>query len=57
MLQPHIPNSNRFESSNRFQKSFHLHDNFTTANLEIPNCFQKLFRLHNHFIVDLSAMG
>ena len=57
MLQPHISNLNRFESLNRFQKSFHLHDNFTAANLEIPNCFQKLFRLHNHFIVDLSAMG
>ena len=42
-------NSNRFEILNRFKKSFHLHGNFTTANLEISNPFQKLFRLHGDF--------
>ena len=44
-------NSNRFEISNRFEKSFCLHSNFTTANLEISNTFQKLFRLYGDFTV------
>ena len=42
-------NSKRFEISNRFEKSFCLHGNFTKANLEISNPFQKLFRLHSDF--------
>ena len=42
-------NSNRFEISNHFEKSFHLHSNFTAANLEISNRFQKLFHLHGDF--------
>ena len=41
-------NSNRFEISNRFQKSFCLHGNFIASNLEISNCFQKMFRLHGN---------
>ena len=41
-------NSNGFENSNLFRKSFHLHGNFTTANFEILNPFQKLFRLHTN---------
>ena len=43
-------NSNRFEMSNRFEKLFHLHGNFTASNLEVSNRFQKLFRLHGYFI-------
>ena len=42
-------NSNRSGISERFEKSFRLHGNFTTANLEISNPFQKLFRLHGDF--------
>ena len=42
-------NSNRFEISNYFEKSFRLHVNFTMANLEISNLFQKLFSLHGDF--------
>ena len=38
-----------FEISNRFEKSFRLHGNFTTANFKISNTFQKLFRLHGDF--------
>ena len=45
----HEVNSNRFEISKRFEKSFRLHGNFTKANLEISNLFQKLFRLHGDF--------
>ena len=41
-------NSNEFENSNLFGKSFHLHGNFTTANFEILNPFQKLVRLHTN---------
>ena len=44
-MSPEV-NSERFEISNRFEKSFRLHDNFTTVNLEISNLFQKSFRLH-----------
>ena len=42
-------NSKRFEISNRFEKSFCLHGNFTKANLEISNPFQKLFHLYSDF--------
>ena len=34
-------NSNRFEISNHFEKSFHLHGNFTAANLEFSNPFSE----------------
>ena len=34
-------NSNRFEISNRFEKLFCLHGNFTTANLEISKPLSK----------------
>ena len=47
-MRPEV-NSNRFDISNRFEKSFCLHGNFTKANLEISNPFQKLFRLHSDF--------
>ena len=33
-MRPEVK-SKQFEISNRFEKSFHLHDNFTTAKLEI----------------------
>ena len=33
-------------NSNRFEKLFRLHGNFTTVNLEISNLFQKYFHLH-----------
>ena len=42
-------NSNQFEFSNHFEKSFRLHGHFTAYNLEIRNHFQKLFRLHSDF--------
>ena len=45
-MRPEV-NSNRFEISNRFEKSLRLHGNFTTVNLEISNLFQKSFRLHD----------
>ena len=44
-------NSNRFEISNCFEKTFRLHGNFTMANLDNSNPFQKLFRLHDDFTV------
>ena len=47
-MRPEV-NSNRFEISNRFEKSFCLHGNFTVANLKISNYFQKLFHLHGNF--------
>ena len=47
-MRPEL-NSNRFEISDRIEKLFHLHGNFTTTNLEIRNPFQKLFRLHIDF--------
>ena len=47
-MRPEV-NSNQFEMSNRFEKLFHLHDSFTTANLEISNPFQKFFRLNVDF--------
>ena len=37
-------------NSNRFEKSFRLHGNFTTVNLEISNPFQELLLLHDDFI-------
>ena len=36
-------------NSNRFEKSFRLHANFSMVNLEISNSFQKLFRLLGDF--------
>ena len=42
-------NSDRFEITNRYEKSFRFHGNFTAANLEISNPFQKLLRLHGDF--------
>ena len=42
-MRPEV-NSNRFQISNGFEKSFRLHGNFTAPNLEISNRFQKLFR-------------
>ena len=47
-MRPEV-NSNRFEISNRIQKSLCVHGNFTASNLEISNCFQKLFHLHGDF--------
>ena len=47
-MRPEV-NSNRFEISNLFEKSFRLHGNFTTGSLEISNSFQKLLRLHGGF--------
>ena len=47
-MRPEL-NSDWFEISNRFEKSFRLHGNFTKANLKISNPFQKLFRLHSDF--------
>ena len=57
-------NSKRFKISNRFEKMFRLHENFTTGNLkplskmrpeenskrfDISNRFEKLFHLHGNF--------
>ena len=42
-------NSNPFEISNRFEKSFSLYRNFTVSNLESSNPFKKLSRLHGDF--------
>ena len=42
-------NSNRFEISNCFEKSFRLHGNFSASNFESSNRFQKLSRLHGDF--------
>ena len=42
-------NSNRFEVSNRFEKSFRLHGNFNVSNLGSSNRFQKLSCLHGDF--------
>ena len=42
-------NSNWFEISNRFEKSFRLRGSLTAVNLEISNRFQKLFRLYGDF--------
>ena len=36
-------------NSNRFEKSFRLHGEFTTTNLQISNPFQKLYHLHGDF--------
>ena len=47
-MRPEV-NSNKFEISNRFEKSFRLHGNFTTAKFEISKPFQKLFCLHGDF--------
>ena len=47
-MRPEV-NRNWFEISNRFEKSFRLYYNFTTANLEISNPFQKFSRLHADF--------
>ena len=47
-MRPEV-NSNQFEISNGFEKSFRLHGNFTTANLKIPNLFQKLIHPHGDF--------
>ena len=47
-MRPEV-NSNRFEISNRFEKSFRLHGNFTTANPEISNLSQKSFRFYGDF--------
>ena len=47
-MRPEV-SSNRFEISDRFENSFRLHGNFSTANLEISNPFKKLFRLHGDF--------
>ena len=44
-MRPEVK-SNRFEVSNRFEKLFRLHGNFTKVNLDISNLFQKSFRLH-----------
>ena len=41
--------SDWFKISNCFEKSFRLHGNSTTTNLEISNPIQKLFRLHDDF--------
>ena len=38
-MRPKV-NSDQFEISNRFEKSFRLHGNFTTANLEIQTRFK-----------------
>ena len=47
-MRPEV-NWNRFQLSSHFEKSFCLHGNFTTANLEDLKSFQKLFRLHDDF--------
>ena len=44
-------NSNRFEISNRFEKLFRLHGNFTAGKLEVSKRFQNFFRLHGVFTV------
>ena len=50
-MRPEV-NSNRFESLNPFEKSFHLHGfNSTAANIYISNRFQKFFRLRSGFNV------
>ena len=41
-------NSNLFLISKHFERLFHLHDNFTVANLKISNHSQKLFCLHSN---------
>ena len=43
-MRPEV-NSNQFEISNRFEKAFLLHDNFTVSNLKSSKRFQKLSRL------------
>ena len=48
-MRPEV-NSSRFEISNRFEKSFRLHGNFTTANHKISNPYQKLILSHSNFI-------
>ena len=40
-MRPEV-NSNRFGISNRFEKPFRLHPNFTTASLEISKPFSKI---------------
>ena len=52
-MRPKV-NSNRFEISNRLEKLFRLHGNFTLSNLEISHRFQKLSRLHGDFTVATS---
>ena len=49
-MRPEV-NSDRLEISNHFEKSFHLHVNFTTTRFQILNLFQKMFRLHGDFTV------
>ena len=49
-MRPEV-NSNQFEISNHFERSFHLHDSYTWVNLKISNHSQKLFCLHG----DLTA--
>ena len=36
-------------NSNRFEKSFRFHGEFTTTKLQISNPFQKLYHLHGDF--------
>ena len=47
-MRPEV-NLNRFEISNRFEKSFRSHGNFRTGNLYISNPFKKLFRSEGDF--------
>ena len=47
-MRPEV-NSNRFEISNRFEKSFRLYGNFTVSNLESSNRFQHFSHLHEGF--------
>ena len=45
-------NSNQFEISNRFEKSFRLRGNFTTANFEISNHLSKTVSFTWRFLCD-----
>ena len=47
-MRPEV-NLNLFKISNRFEKPFSLHSNFTMANFDISNPFQKLFSLQGDF--------
>ena len=49
-MRPQV-NSNPFEISNRFEKSFGLHCSFTKVNLEVSSHPQKMFRFHGDFTV------
>ena len=47
-MRPKV-NSNQLEISNRFEKSFRLHGNFTTANLRDLKPLVKIVPFHSDF--------